>query len=404
MPIINDTSVNKFTTDMANDIRKNKESQFVRFLDSTPTFCTIYNISNIESLVEFGSKDIDSYIGVNSPLKYNKIEDYPLYGFSNIENEIQFDEVEGSYNEFETTVKSIPSDLVINVGDSVVYPNLPDVLFTVSDIREINLTTEDYREITLSIVRSGDYISLIENQILDEYDTIYNNIGTEDKVVIRKEEYTFILNLQNKYTDIINLYLSKYYDTRYSNLLELRKDNDFAFIDPMLHLFLTKNGIITSDEVTGTILFFDDSKLYSDNEKGKYISSMYLKFENGLFKDDLESNNYTYFKYKENEFDLTSNRNTNQTINKINGYQDTGNYELIPLDVKNNIVGTPVTFIEKVLNHYLYQDFDLETLDQILSYDAIFSEMELDKNYHYFTIPLVLYIIRFGIRTVISKL
>lgn len=400
--------MNKTLTAIAEDIRKNKQSQFIRFLDGSPTFVTLYSISNLETTVEVGTRDVATYVGPDSPVRYNKVLEFPFFGFGTIENTIQWDEIEGSYNEFETSILSVPTDLEINEGDMIVYPPLPDVLFTVTNIEDHNIITKGYKEVTIAIIRDGGQIPLIENQVVDIYRAVYNNIGTEDKVIIRNDDFIDALELEEKYRFIASEYIRRYMDKSYSSLLELSKDsNEFTVLDPMLHIFCVRNGIITGDDLLEELYFFDDSNLYNRSEKERYFTSMYGRFEKMLFKTDLEVTKYGWYKYVDIIYDMTGNMSSTQRVVKVDKYSDTGGdgwKELIPETMRVNILGTPTNAIEKCISSFIKEGFTPDALFSILNTDNVYDEIISDESNHmYFTIPLVLYVIRYALKVLLSK-
>ena len=55
-------------------------SQISRFLDKSPVFVTYFHINVNETTVDGGFKDIEDIVGNRSPLKFQKIENFPIYG------------------------------------------------------------------------------------------------------------------------------------------------------------------------------------------------------------------------------------------------------------------------------------------------------------------------------------
>ena len=53
-------------------------SQYTRFLESTPTYVTYYNINSIESTVDLGFSNVDKILGAESPLRYSEVKNLEL--------------------------------------------------------------------------------------------------------------------------------------------------------------------------------------------------------------------------------------------------------------------------------------------------------------------------------------
>lgn len=56
------------------------KSPLARYQDTTPTYVTYYHINNDETLVDAGFKDVQSIIGFRSPIRFDEIKNFPLYG------------------------------------------------------------------------------------------------------------------------------------------------------------------------------------------------------------------------------------------------------------------------------------------------------------------------------------
>ena len=105
-----------------------------RFLESTPVFVDYYHINSDETTTDAGYKDVQSIIGNQSPIKYNKISNFPIYGMEQVVLNLSQDD-QGLDSTFEgngiipiNTIKPLPNDYFI-------IPILrDDFLFRVTDI------------------------------------------------------------------------------------------------------------------------------------------------------------------------------------------------------------------------------------------------------------------------------
>jgi hypothetical protein len=109
-------------------------SEIVRFIESTPVFTTYFHINNNESTVDDGYKDIESIIGIKSPLRYQKITEFPIYNIEGITLALEESEygLDSSYSGEGTilpnTIKPLPNDFfMINHLDK-------QYLFRITDI------------------------------------------------------------------------------------------------------------------------------------------------------------------------------------------------------------------------------------------------------------------------------
>ena len=67
------------STKLLNDVLTSEFTQFLQG-NGTPVCVTYYNINETFSTVESGSENVDQLLGSNSPLRYNRIDNFPLIG------------------------------------------------------------------------------------------------------------------------------------------------------------------------------------------------------------------------------------------------------------------------------------------------------------------------------------
>ena len=72
--------VQEFRTDQFENYRERRTSQFIKFLDKDVDFVTYFHINKNLSTTEIGNNNIDSFIGKDSPVRYNQINNLPVYG------------------------------------------------------------------------------------------------------------------------------------------------------------------------------------------------------------------------------------------------------------------------------------------------------------------------------------
>ena len=52
-------------------------SAFTRFLETTPTYVTYYNINTIDSTVDLGFSNVDKILGPQSPIRFSEVKKFP---------------------------------------------------------------------------------------------------------------------------------------------------------------------------------------------------------------------------------------------------------------------------------------------------------------------------------------
>lgn len=238
---------------LSNNIFKYEErmnNQYSRFLDRTPTYVTYYNISNINSVVDNGFQNVEALLGDNSPLRFNKVENFPIYGIDQIVLDLTDDE-EGLTTEYDGEAVILPNTVKPLPGDFFVINHLSiPVQFMVTDIKFDTIKSNNFYKISYTM-KSLSETNEIEKQVSDKFKCIVDNIGTEEKCLIKEDEFYLLQDLITEYERLADTYKMYFYNKKYNSFTV--SVNNFTFYDPYLSLFLRNNKIFSSKEEYKTI-------------------------------------------------------------------------------------------------------------------------------------------------------
>ena len=254
-------------------------SQYTRFLETTPTYVTYYNINSIESTVDLGFSNVDKILGPSSPLKYSEVKNLPVYGMDAIQ--INVDEAEegltGSYDNGELiilpdTIKPYPDDFFILEHKG------HDFLFRVTGVEYDTIKSNNFYKITFTIkyVTKEESLKILD-QVTNKYTCIVDNIGTEDKCIIEDEFYELLQRMQALYKDISERYKLFFYRKKYNAFLYVDPEVTYGIYDRYVNMFIQKHGLLYDTESHKTI--------YLNNEDDtccftlEYDSSIFRAFE-----------------------------------------------------------------------------------------------------------------------------
>lgn len=253
-----------------------------RFLDTTPTFTTYYHIDNIETTTDEGFLDVASIVGHRSPIRFNKIEKFPIYGLDQIVLQMQ-DEDAGLDSNYEGEATILPSTVKPVQNDFFIIPVLKDsYIFRVTDIQYDNVMLDNFYKINFKLEYIDDIkIQEIENQKLNDYVCVLENIGTETNCIIEKSCFIKIQEIENMYHSIVEFYMAMFYSERHNVFLGEMENGSFLY-DPLQTEFINKHGLFNEKNNLETIILtdeFDDPK-----RKLKYSKSVYKYIEMRDFK------------------------------------------------------------------------------------------------------------------------
>ena len=127
---------------MIDDTLFNYEKRFhsplSRFIDKSPTFTTYFHIADDATTTDAGFNDVDDYVGSRSPIRYRRIENFPLYGLDQILLQIE-DTEQGLDRNYEGEATLINSTITPSQNDFFMIPSLHDffifkVIMLITDV------------------------------------------------------------------------------------------------------------------------------------------------------------------------------------------------------------------------------------------------------------------------------
>jgi hypothetical protein len=215
-----------------------------RLLDTTPTFTTYYHIDVNESTTDEGFIDVENVIGAKSPLRYNKIDNMPIYGLEQIVIQLQDNDagIDGSYDG-EATI--LPGTIKPNQNDYFIIPILKDTyLFRVTEITYDTIMPDNFYKISFELEYIDDEVlDNLNKQVLDDYNCILENIGTEEKCIIEKSVFEKRNAIIKKYRNIVDFYMSMFYNERHNVFLAEMSDGKLLY-DPLQTEFINKHNLL----------------------------------------------------------------------------------------------------------------------------------------------------------------
>lgn len=387
-------SEEKLVEDSVSLLDQRLNSPIARFIEQTPTFVTYYHININESTNDAGFNDVESFIGESSPLRFQKIEKFPIYGLEAILAQWQDTDlgIDGSYEGeaviLPNTIKPLPNDYFIikYVGDNVI--------FRITEIVNDNIRTDNFYKIMFKLdsIDDGRRDSL-NKQVYDNYTCILENIGSENKCIIQSDFKEQLDKIDKLYNDMTSLYMSIFYSERYNALLG-EMPGGFSLYDPYMSNFINKHELLKKKNVI-TTTFLEENHIIDNKKSLKYERSIYRFFERrdvSLIKPFYYTT-INGFNRKESGFYRWSDENVyivdipsdigmsnpyrifpDMTINtiKLNGPTESKYLKLIKKFIRNDSIS-------------IY-DIDLTLNEELINLDA---NLEM-----FFITPLLLYIIK----------
>ena len=254
-------------------------SAFTRFLETTPTYVTYYNINTIESTVDLGFSNVDKILGPQSPLRFSEVKNFPIYGMEAIQLDIDEGEegINGSYDGGELII--LPDTITPYPDDFFILEHKGhQFLFRVTGVNYDTIKSNNFYKITFTIkyVDTEDSVKILE-QVTEKFTCLVGNIGTEDRCIIEDGVYELLQRMRYLYEDIADRYKLFYYHKKYNVILFNDVENGIHIYDRYVNMFIQKHGLFYDKETHRTIYLNneDESCCYAL----EYDMSLFRTFE-----------------------------------------------------------------------------------------------------------------------------
>lgn len=267
----------KFINDNTLLLDEKLKSPTVRYIDQSPSFTTYFHINVHETTSDEGWHDVETIIGKKSPMRFQKIESFPIYGLEPIvlqiqEGEMGFDtSYEGEATILPNTIKPLENDFFfINVLDDC-------FLFRVTGIEFDTIRQDNFYKIHFKLDSNDrEKREDLESLVHDKYTCLLHNIGTENQCIIQKDYKNQMDLIGEIYNEMVQLYLSIFYTEKYNSLLGEMGDGNLLY-DPFMTEFINSHGLFYRKDSLSSVFLTDQFR--DSKRKLKYERSVYRMFE-----------------------------------------------------------------------------------------------------------------------------
>lgn len=252
-------------------------SRINKYTGSGRTMVTYYNLNESHTTDSLGLNTHYQILGVDSPLRYDKIEQMIILGFSPLTPQ---DDQASTTNVRNYALNGegyiIPGTIMPKENDFFVVNHLNmEHLFRVTEVVQDGLNTDGSYKINYSLYSTNPQeIAWLEKQTVTRNVMDLQTIGGEDLTpIIGKEDYELRRRLIRMVDDMVNNYIVNYYDqTHNCFILHL---NGMSLFDICANVFMAKNGLIIRDNANGNIVL---------NENKIRTPEMWFMYERSPYK------------------------------------------------------------------------------------------------------------------------
>lgn len=364
-------------------------SQYTRILDMKATYTTYFHINTENSTTDVGFENIERTIGENSPLKFNEIKEFPLYGIEQMAFNLSQQD-EGLNIEYDSeavilpnTVEPYPNDYFL-----ISYIDKP-YLFKITSVILDNIKSNNYYKVGFTLESTNkEAIESLYKQCIGKFTCDINNLGTEYKCIIEDDTYLVVNKIDNIISSLLTDYKIVYYKEKYNSFVIMSNEDEkepYLIYDRCLNNFITQHNLYNDKYSPDTILLSNEDD--TDDFIFEYNNSFFKRIEEESQKKMKESYRYMLAFLTNYRSIFSYYGVSTKTVRQIYSQK-----EYIPNDLLENIKENKLSDnpIYNIIVKYFNNEYksintiDLEELDSISIEYSFFD---------YIFIPMIIYII-----------
>ena len=390
------TNYNKTIDNLVEGAKSRLNNPFYIYGDRKPTIVTYYNINHNASTIDKGSSTLYDDIGQNSSLRFNKIENFHLYGIEKINVNLDVGEY-GLESPIEGEALILPNTIVPVPGDMFIINHVIDkpYLFMVTGIGIDTLYTgANFYKISYKLTRTDmDALTSLETvQTIKRLTYKAGNVGTTLTPLIESNQAELIDKIEDNIDTLLNYYMNLFYKNSVQNFI-LEYQHMYLY-DPYLIEFMIRNK-----------LFALSGNNYFHVEQAVYIGDTFaLEYDHTIFKDiEIKKSNMRL----NSVYPVPVDDPNSLLVDRLESYYKLSN-KVMYKDYDNPINWLDMDLLDRVINNELYdEDSNLYYRNLLILYmnnkefditDKIMNSiMDLEFNYTkelFYMIPILVFILK----------
>lgn len=376
------------------------QSHVNKYIEGGAILTTYIHQDANSTTVDRGTQDIDQLFGNKSPLRFNEIKNFPLYGFGQTnpdntdENQIEDFNVEGD-------CIILPSTITPNVYDFFMINHLKmKALFQVTSVNFDSMKVEGYYKIHYRLYSTE--IETIDNmykQVIGYYSMDLNAVGSITNPVIQDDEFIHRRQVQQMVNKMIESYKALYYNAKHNCFLYHHPQLGLDFFDMCGNEFIAKHGLM-NPENSGKVIVLHN-KINDIQFPLFYNNSIYNWLEVGAPERLLQKFHYmlnyaegypysSFVQWGDDDVQIMQPLALHQVGINSSDYSFFDETQLNSFLDKNN---EPKNEIDKLIWKYIHNGTSINSLDISLNLsDALLSSIRHMDTFLY--TPILIFIIR----------
>lgn len=396
----NSNSIVEQTTKLLDDILQSKSTIVLSGMGE-PVLGRWWNMNDSLSTADNGTETADAIIGKDSPFRYNKIDNLPVYNvLKDLQNlEMAMDENGMMDINVEIEAVLLPNTIIPGPFDYFEYTfsNGRNVFFRANDVKIATAKSNGFYKVPMHLVDmdSKDYPTGIEEITVNEFKVRLDNVGTNEKCIVSNKVFDDIQELENVIKRALSDYIDTFFVRRYNSFILRGFNGKFTIFDPYITKFILNHSLLGYyDEIIQPVVMEQDEYFRSEYNK-TFFRALELRDMDKISPTMLDL--VTFTKKNTNPFDywgeelvyLVKVYEDKEAKYPSNHYMDFSFLYNIPNLKESNAV----SIMENIVIRYFHkEDFNkFMTLEEIKKLKQLL-EPEYSE-YYFYMVPMILFIL-----------
>lgn len=261
------------------------KNPYYLFNDKKATIVDYYNLNTTRSTLDEALKIPYSNLGKDSPLRFNLINEFYLYGIDRISTELDMGDFGIESSDITGEAYILPNTIIPYPGDYFEIKHISErkYLFKVTAItRDTFDNGANYWRISYRLDQISDEKLL--PLVVDEFQFSTGTVGTNFASVVKKTSWDLATALDNVAVMLKQYYKSLYYNNKVQTftfvhlyqLCQNRQSSSF-FYDPYLIEFMIRNKVLDNDG--NEFMFIDHKTILKPEFRIRYTKTIWDVFE-----------------------------------------------------------------------------------------------------------------------------
>lgn len=393
------TTYRNTVTNMVESQQNRLSNPYYKFIDKKPTLVTYWNLNDKKSTLDEGKRDTYDQLGKKASLRYNKINNFVLYGLPMFPVNMQLSEYGVESSPIEAEALILPKTIIPFNDDYFIISYLKNpYIFRINNV-------------TIDTLENGNNFYIVQchlDNTIDDYKNFLNtinlvktfnfkieNVGTNKTPILTDTDSDIISLLGEIYNTFRNYYIDLFYRPNIQTFVYGYLD--LYIYDPYILEFIIRHGLFSLEDDKYMYIYQAVHKPYTFSIE--YDKSIFRSIENRNSQFNTNSC-YPVPVHDPNSLLMCRMEEYHElSINLHNSYEDPINWldnKLFDRIVENNLYNEDDEKDPKLYRNIIINFLNNEnnfTINQIELDSLLNLELKYCKDLFY-EIPILMYIIQ----------